>query len=212
MPRRPPTLDTRESLLEAALACFAEYGYNATSLRLIATRAGKNTSLIAYHFKSKEGLYREVISLVLREVLPSCAEANPIPPQPEDGRAWLRAILRRTLMDVEAHRRSADPRKEAAARLMLSEFQFPREEVRDLLRERFEAGVRDLRGCLRSLRPDLSDTDIDFWGVVVQGTSLSHALHGEFNRLIWTRLDPSLTLEHMADRLTTFILDGLLKA
>ena len=212
MPRPTPTLDTRASLLEAALACFAEYGYNATSLRLIATRAGKNTSLIAYHFRSKEGLYREVIALVLGEVLPSCAEAHPIAPQPEDGRAWLRALIRRTLMDVEAHLRSADPRKDAAARLMLSEFQFPREEVKDLLQSRAEAGVRDMRACLRCLRPDLSDADIDFWGVVAQGISLSHALHGEFNRLIWTQLDPSLTLELMADRLTAFILDGLLKA
>lgn len=52
--------DSREALIEAALACFSKYGYDATSIRLVASMAGKNSSLISYYFKGKEGLYREV--------------------------------------------------------------------------------------------------------------------------------------------------------
>jgi hypothetical protein len=44
--------ETRLHLLEAGILCFAERGYEATTIREIADRAGKLVSLIGYHLFS----------------------------------------------------------------------------------------------------------------------------------------------------------------
>ena len=54
-------LDTRERLLDAAEALFAEHGFDGASLRAITTRAGTNLAAANYHFRSKEALLDAVI-------------------------------------------------------------------------------------------------------------------------------------------------------
>ena len=62
---RPPTGgkgdDTARRILLAAIEVFAEEGYDGTSTRSVAGRAGVNAPAIQYYFGSKEGLYRAVI-------------------------------------------------------------------------------------------------------------------------------------------------------
>lgn len=53
-----PTEDTRELLLKAAKAIFAERGFDGATVKEIAAQAGVNISLVSYHFDGKEGLYR----------------------------------------------------------------------------------------------------------------------------------------------------------
>ncbi len=59
---------TREALLSAAIACFARDGFGAASLRGIADTAGVNPALIAYHFRSKEGLYLAAFSHIVTQI------------------------------------------------------------------------------------------------------------------------------------------------
>ncbi|WIM93295.1 TetR/AcrR family transcriptional regulator [Actinoplanes oblitus] len=49
---------TRQRILEAASAEFAEHGYAGARTRAIAARAGVNQQLVSYYFGGKEGLYR----------------------------------------------------------------------------------------------------------------------------------------------------------
>ncbi|MBI3557769.1 MAG: TetR/AcrR family transcriptional regulator [Deltaproteobacteria bacterium] len=49
---------TRELLLDSAKRLFAQKGYDGTSVKELAADAGVNISLVSYHFKGKEGLYR----------------------------------------------------------------------------------------------------------------------------------------------------------
>lgn len=51
-------LETQELLLSAAKKIFAERGYSGATVKDIASEAGVNISLISYHFKGKDGLYR----------------------------------------------------------------------------------------------------------------------------------------------------------
>jgi AcrR family transcriptional regulator len=51
---------TRHRILEAAIRLFAEHGFDAVSLRDIATRAEVNGAAINYHFRTKELLIREI--------------------------------------------------------------------------------------------------------------------------------------------------------
>lgn len=51
----------KERLLEAGVTLFARQGFEGTSIRDLAREAGCNSSLVSYHFGSKEGLYRAVL-------------------------------------------------------------------------------------------------------------------------------------------------------
>jgi AcrR family transcriptional regulator len=53
--------DTRRRLIETAITAFGELGYEGTSTRLLAERAGANLPAIQYHFGGKEGLYRAAV-------------------------------------------------------------------------------------------------------------------------------------------------------
>ena len=52
---------TRNSILKAATALFAEKGFDGASVRAIVTKARVNQAAINYHFEGKEGLYLEVL-------------------------------------------------------------------------------------------------------------------------------------------------------
>jgi len=59
-PPERPASETREQLLAAAERLFAERGFGAVSVRMIAAEAGVNWSLVGYHFRGKDGLLAEV--------------------------------------------------------------------------------------------------------------------------------------------------------
>jgi AcrR family transcriptional regulator len=57
-PRRPaPDKSAKETILDAAEHVFAGHGFDGTTMRLIAERAGVAQALLHYHFKTKEALY-----------------------------------------------------------------------------------------------------------------------------------------------------------
>ena len=56
---KPSELTTRERLLEAAIAEIAEKGIGGIRTRGVAERAGVNSALIHYHFKSMDDLMAE---------------------------------------------------------------------------------------------------------------------------------------------------------
>ena len=62
-----PSEFTRERILKTAVRLFAERGYEATSVRTLATKAHVNQAAINYHFKTKDGLYREILRDAIRE-------------------------------------------------------------------------------------------------------------------------------------------------
>jgi len=67
---------TRRLLVQAARRRFAFDGYRATTVRDIAADAGVNVALINRYFVSKEGLFRECLDRVARDL---GAEERPVP-------------------------------------------------------------------------------------------------------------------------------------
>jgi AcrR family transcriptional regulator len=55
------TAETRRRLLDTAALVFAENGFAAATIRMIAGRARVNVAAVNYHFGSKDNLYREVL-------------------------------------------------------------------------------------------------------------------------------------------------------
>ena len=58
----PEARRTREQLLDAALELFAEHGFEATTTKLIAQRAGVPNGLIYYYFGTKEKLLESLFA------------------------------------------------------------------------------------------------------------------------------------------------------
>jgi AcrR family transcriptional regulator len=58
------SLNTRGRLLEAGVDVFGKHGFDASTTRMIAQKAGVNIAAISYYFNGKEGLYHSVVSYI----------------------------------------------------------------------------------------------------------------------------------------------------
>lgn len=82
---RPPTQHEarKKAIIEAALDCFAEHGYEGASNRLIAKAAGLNSAALIYHyFPNKESLFQACVYSVgmvdsLQDLLERDIDQNP---------------------------------------------------------------------------------------------------------------------------------------
>jgi AcrR family transcriptional regulator len=54
-----------QRIIEAAIACIEEFGFNDITVRRIAVKAGVNTAAINYYFRTKEQLIDKVIEVTL---------------------------------------------------------------------------------------------------------------------------------------------------
>jgi len=81
----------RDALLRAATRCFADYGFEAASVRMIASRAGAAPNLVAVHFGNKEGLWLACVDLLAETFAPNIAALTAMA---EDAKTPLRERLR----------------------------------------------------------------------------------------------------------------------
>jgi X-X-X-Leu-X-X-Gly heptad repeat protein len=73
-------LRTRTRIVRDATALFAERGFQATTIREIAQKAGANVAAVNYHFRSKDDLYAVVMETALAEWTSEVIEAENLPP------------------------------------------------------------------------------------------------------------------------------------
>ena len=99
-------IDTRQTILAAALSEFAEKGFDAASIRNIGARTGLQHPLITYHYRTKEVLWRAVAENAFAEIrrlwdedVPDDERMSPI----ERLRAEYSAFLRFTITYPDFH-------------------------------------------------------------------------------------------------------------
>jgi AcrR family transcriptional regulator len=76
---------TREEIIAEALHCFADSGYDGTSLNDIAAAVGIRRPSLLHHFGTKDALYSEVFERVLSDFLGPLEEAAA-----GEGTGWIR--------------------------------------------------------------------------------------------------------------------------
>lgn len=76
---RPQGEDTRRQILDAARDSFGETGYDRTTIRAVASRAGVDPALIHHYFGTKAGLFAASVALPvgLDQALPSAVGDDP---------------------------------------------------------------------------------------------------------------------------------------
>jgi AcrR family transcriptional regulator len=137
--------DTRERLLDAAGALFAEHGFRDATIQEISRRAGANIAAVNYHFGDKERLYSAVVDHAER-----CALAE-FPPTPEsergrDAEARLRNHVREFLFRILDEDRSG-----WLGRLIAREMVEPTSILDKLVRERFRPVHEHLAATVEEL-------------------------------------------------------------
>jgi len=96
---------TRSTILSAALAEFAEKGFEAASIRGIAERAGVQHPLITYHYPTKDALWQAVAESTFARIREEWDAQAPEDADPvERLRAEYQALFRHTVAFPDFHR------------------------------------------------------------------------------------------------------------
>lgn len=134
------SIKTKQKLLDAALEAFSENGYQGTSTRNIADRAGVHHPLITYHFKNKEELWRAAADRIFSDFNGKLAKAA-AEQAGECPKARMSAMIR-----AYVHYAA---RKPALHKIMVQEASRPSERldwlINNHLRPLFEVVVKELR-------------------------------------------------------------------
>ena len=83
-----PDEDSRQKLLDAAVAHVAAHGWGDLSLRRLATALGTSHRMLLYHFGSKEGLLSAVVGEVEAQQRAAMAELEPQPGEAPADVGW----------------------------------------------------------------------------------------------------------------------------
>lgn len=169
----PPPLPntTKDQILDAAEALFAEEGYAATPLRAITARAGVNLAAVHYHFGSKEELAKAVFA---RRIAPINRERlRRLDALPADA-AGLEPVVRAFL--EPAIEIGVDPERGAAVkRLMGRIYAGAPEFVRRMMREEFRDVAERFGAALRPHLPHLDGQGL-LWRFHFMIGAMAHAL------------------------------------
>ncbi|MDH3744532.1 MAG: TetR family transcriptional regulator, partial [Acidobacteriota bacterium] len=199
----------RDRLLDAAERLFAEHGAHRASLRAITQEADANLAAVNYHFGSKEGLLREVLSRRLRPLnrerlnalKRAAATAHPEAARVEDVvRAFVAPVLSMVQRERGGH---------CFARLVTRLFSEPDPIMRRLVLAEFDEVIPRFTSALGLALPDLPREEI-YWrfsfmvGAMTHTAGLGYLLH----ELSGGLCDP-LDVDGVTERLVRFVSAGL---
>ena len=197
---------TQERILAAAEELFAEAGYEGTSIRQIALKAGVPVALISYHFGGKRGLYRRVFESHAPTLVAERRAGLALAALEQNPDRRLAAIVKAVLVPMLGLR-SAEGRQ-SLGRLLAREVSDPRSVERGITQDLLDpiaAAVTDLLGATL---PGRSAAEIHWAYQMMIGTmTFIMADAGRIQRISGGACDPEdvdATIRHI----TPLILDG----
>ena len=79
------TTTSRDAILDAAIRCFAEKGFAATTIKDLASEAQVNSALLYYYFADKQTLYRETLRHIAQRLADSAGRRLDDEMAPDDA-------------------------------------------------------------------------------------------------------------------------------
>lgn len=202
---------TKDRLIAAASALFAERGFHATTVRDIAERAGANVAAGNYHYGSKKALYREVLRAQFAEIRAELTRRR-VSPSPAAlarlGRPALETLLRDRLtvmLDV-----LVGPPPRLHATLMQREMCDPSEALPMIVDEFVGPMLGEMRAIVARLAPGLERQVLERCVYSIAGQALYYrfVMPGMLHLLGLPAYPPGFTRE-LADHITEFSLGGM---
>jgi AcrR family transcriptional regulator len=156
---------TRQSLIEAAGELFAENGFNGTTTRAIADRAGVTLGGIHYHFGSKEELYLAAFRHICyggeEDAIAALADGfrhDPDRPEATAAHLW-------RLVQMESRRVMAVDRPAWHARLLMRGIDESSPATSLLVDTVFRPGHLRWTRLYRQVRPQAGPLEADIWAL-----------------------------------------------
>ncbi|MBQ1119603.1 TetR/AcrR family transcriptional regulator [Streptomyces sp. B15] len=186
--------ERRAELLATAAEVFAELGYNATTVRTIADRAGMLAGSLYYHFDSKESMADEILSAFLTDLW---AGYQRIEEAERGPRETFEGLVAESFRQMERHRPAVALYQKEARHLAPQErFRYladSQERFQKLWTRTLERGVAD--GSFRA------DLDIPVAYRFVRDTVWVAA--------VWFRPQGRKSAAQIAEQYTSMVLDGI---
>lgn len=85
-PQQDRSRATRRRLLEAAVECLAELGWNGSTVAVVAERAGVTRGAAQHHFPTREDLFTAAVEYVTEQRLAAVRADTEVLPPPGEGR------------------------------------------------------------------------------------------------------------------------------
>jgi TetR/AcrR family transcriptional regulator len=190
----------RELLLEAAIAEFAQKGYNGASTTSIANRAEAHQPQINYHFSSKPELWKAAVDCLFTQLDAALADIE----FDKDLTAGFAELVRRIVVHAASH--------PELNQIMVQESTAPSERLTWItethVRQRYDA-LRELWTALRELGVAAPiDADVIYY-VVVGATSLPFINHAEARMLLTGDLGSDEQIDSHVAGILAMLLPGL---
>ncbi len=191
--------------MEAAGEVFAQRGFKAATIQEICQRAGVNIASVNYHFRDKEGLYREVFRYAMEQSAQRY-EAYPIDTSERRPAQRLKLELRRYLQVMFSRDRSP-----WQAMLFFREMLEPTQVFDSLVEERMRPYQELIESLVRDVLGSQSDAHVVRFSAFA-AISLCGSFHSAQNYLRRLYPDESFdgeSSEELADLIATFVIGGL---
>lgn len=199
--------DTKETILDAAEALFAELGIESTSLRAITGAAGVNLASVSYHFGSKQAL---VAALFDRRLVPMNQERLRRLDRLEASASdiALDELVRAYIGPALAM--SLDPGGERFVRLLGRSYTEPSEALHGWMRATYSEVIARFKPAFARALPQLPAQELH-WRLHFMLGTLAYCMAGtDVMRLIASsQHEPSVDAWALERRLVAFVAAGL---
>ncbi|KFZ31581.1 TetR family transcriptional regulator [Pseudidiomarina salinarum] len=201
-------LTTKEKILNAAEALFAEQGFEQTSLRQITAEAEVNLASVNYHFGSKKALIQAVMARYLEVFMPALdRELAALQQQHQITTLAVFNCFREPLRELSAVRKHGPT-------LFLSLLGFAYAEIQGHLRrytmDNFGAVMQRLMAVLHTANPQLSPVDM-FWRLhfVLGATVFAQVSGPALREIAAADFGERVRADQIIDKLIPFLAGGM---
>ena len=202
----PDNRPTQDRILAAAEELFADAGYEGTSIRQIALRAGVPVALVSYHFGGKLGLYRRVFESHAPTLVAERRAGLALAALEPDPDRRLAAIVKAVLVPMLGLRGTEG--RQSLGRLLAREVSDPRSIERGIIGDLLDPVAAAVIDLLGTTLPGRSAAEVHWAYQMMIGTmTFIMADAGRIRRISGGACDPEdvdATIRHIIP----LILDG----